>query len=76
MSYKANFICMRILIVNHTQGYGIYLTYECIFFTIIISWYLFNKDNIHPLKTIKNDNEYHNLSTISNRVLLRHCHNI
>ena len=76
MSYKANFICMRILIVNHTQSYGIYLTYEYIFFTIIISWYLFNKGNIHPLKTIKNDNEYHNLSTISNRVLLRHCHNI
>ena len=47
-----------------------------IYFTIIVSWYLFTKGNIHPLKTFKNDNEYHHLSTISNWVLLRHCHNI
>ena len=66
MSYQVNFICIRILIVNHTQSYGSYLTYEYIFFTIIVSWYLFTKGNIHPLKTFKNDNEYHHLSTISN----------
>ena len=42
MSYKVNFIHMRILIVNHTQNYGSYLTYEYIFFTIIV--YLYCKD--------------------------------
>lgn len=66
MPYKVNFICIRILIVNHTQSYGIYLTYEYIFFAIIVSWYLVTKGNIYPLKTFKNDNEYHHLSTISN----------
>ena len=66
MSYQVNFICMRILIVNHTQNYGSYLTYEYFFFTIIVSWYLFTKSNIHPPKTFKNDNEYHHFSTISN----------
>ena len=66
MSYKVNFICMRILIVNRTQNYGSYLTYEYIFFTITVYWYLFTKGNIHPLKNFKNNNEYHHLSTISN----------
>ena len=31
MSYKVNLIRIIILIVNHTQSYGIYLTYEYLF---------------------------------------------
>ena len=32
ISYKVNLICIRILIVNHTQSYGGYLIYEYLFY--------------------------------------------
>ena len=41
--YKVNIICIRILIVNHTQSYGNYLTYEYLFYyNSFLVKYLFN----------------------------------
>ena len=41
--YKVNIIRIRILIVNHTQSYGNYLTYEYLFYyNSFLVKYLFN----------------------------------
>ena len=47
--YKVNIICIRILIVNHTQSYGNYLTYEYLFYYEMSSnyiWYNFKELHI------------------------------
>ena len=46
------------------------------YFTVIVSFFLFAKSNIHSLKNFKNNNEYRLLPKIRNWVLLRHWNNI
>ena len=47
MSYKVNLICIIILIVNHTQSYGNYLTYEYLFYYKFLSTYLLKTISTH-----------------------------
>ena len=56
MSYKFNFIHIRILII---RKFGVAIQRINIYFTIIVSQYLFAKYNVYSLKVSKNDKEYH-----------------